>query len=138
MADTKDILNQLGSPNTNLNDMHAIKEAIGGGGGGSYSTDAKKVGKWIDGRDVMQKTVYVDELPNVTSATIDTVEGVVIAVEGFAQSKADDHQTRPLPFVGGGVNDIRIDQNGNSLRIWTYATWSSYCAYVTYKYIVEE
>lgn len=109
-----------------------------GGGGYNYSTEEKKVGKWIDGRDIMQKTVVVDELPNVTSKTIDTVNGVVIGVEGFAQAKADATQTRPLPFAGGGANDIRIDQDGNNLRVWTYSNWTTYKAYVTYRYIVED
>lgn len=110
----------------------------GAGGGSSYSTEEKKVGKWIDGKVIMQKTVFVPELPINNTINIDTVNGVVINVEGFAQSKEDEHQVRLIPFPAGGANDIRIDQSGDNIRIMTYADWHYYKAYITYRYIVEE
>lgn len=136
--EANNIVNAEGAVVARFEANNIILEDGAGGGGYNYSTEEKKVGKWIDGRDIMQKTVFVPELPINNAITIDTVNGIVINVEGFAQSKDDEHQVRLIPFPAGGANDIRIDQSGNNVRLMTFADWHYYKAHITYRYIVEE
>jgi hypothetical protein len=100
-----------------------------------YSTDEKVVGTWIDGSTIYDKTIYVPQLPNGT-ATITTPANVSMLIDafGFAYNTVSDGYYRPIPFAGGGSNDIRIDMQDGSFRIVTFAAWTNYAAYITFRY----
>lgn len=90
---------------TCYNSLPALVDALrdgfanveGGGGGGSsdieYSTEEKKIGKWIDGSDLYQKTISFGALPNNTSKSVNHgIENLNLIVEFSALAK------RPSPF----------------------------------------
>lgn len=121
------------------NDQQIDVLALTAGGGDSmhnYSTEEQEVGTWIDGSTVYEKTIYVSSLPNNGSANITTPANfdLLIDAEGFMNSKNQTGYMRSLPFVGGGTNDVRIDLNGGTLRVVTYADWTGYEAYITVRY----
>lgn len=107
-----------------------------------YSTDEKKVGVWINGKSIYQKTIHISSLPNAGIMTIDpNVNNLyeIIYFNGYcAPINKSDYPlstTRPLPNVGGGSNDIRVDSQEGKIRIVTYSNWwSTYEAYLTIMY----
>lgn len=103
--------------------------------GNIYTTDEKKVGEWIDGSAIYQKVFEIAELPNNTSINLDFTDGNLIDAYGYAVSKTDEKERRPVPFAGGGTNDIRISQSQNKLVVTTYAQWNTYKAFLVVKYV---
>lgn len=106
-----------------------------------YSTDEKKVGVWIDGKSIYQKTIHISQLPNSSILEIDpNVNNLyeIIDFNGYCRPKDKISNplstTRPLPNVGGGNNDIRVDSQEGKIRIVTYSDWSTYEAYLTIMY----
>ena len=69
---------------------------VEGGGGSSdieYSTEERKIGKWINGSDLYQKTISFGALPNNTSKSVNHgIENLDLIVEFSALAK------RPSPF----------------------------------------
>lgn len=107
-----------------------------------YSTDEKKVGVWIDGKSIYQKTIHIPHIPDGGTLEIDPqvnnlyeiidFNGYCTIIDKIANPKST---TRPLPNVGGGSNDIRVDSQGGKIRIITFSNWwSNYEAYLTIMY----
>ena len=107
-----------------------------------YSTDEKKVGVWIDGKSIYQKTIHISSLIDNGPLEIDPqVNNLyeIIDFNGYCRLKDKISNplstTRPLPNVGGGSNDIRVDSQGGKIRIITFSNWwSNYEAYLTIMY----
>ena len=108
--------------------------------GVEYSTTEKVIGTWIDGSPLYQKTIDVGVLPNnnTKSVSIDSNIDLIIKFEGFTSSTTDRTYQRPLPMVGSGNALIRVDRNGNDLRIITYTDWTTYTGYVTITYTKQQ
>lgn len=99
----------------------------------AYSTTEQATGqKWIDGKDIYFITIDCGDLPNSNYIELPTPSNIdkVIHVSGFAYSTAQTGNFRPLPFVGGGTNDIRFDMSSGVFRLQTYTTWLDYKAYI--------
>ena len=101
-----------------------------------YSTDEQVIGTWINGKPLYQKTLDVGVLPNNNTklVSIDSNIDLIINYDGFAYSTTDRTYQRPLPMVGSSNAIIRIDRNGNDLRIITYDNWTTYTGFVTIQY----
>lgn len=99
----------------------------------TYSTTEHIVGTWIDGKPIYEKTINCGSLPNNTSKNVARLSDIdlLIDMRGFAYTTGN---FRPLPFAGGGNNDIRVDYIMGDLRIVTFSDWSSYTGYVTLQY----
>ena len=121
-----------------------IRVTNGSGGGGSdtheYSTTEKVVGKWIDGSDVYEKTLYYAGGVNGGSCSFAhniSNFGRLISIEGSAHDNYESGTDLPLP---------KIDPNGYHIGIQavdatniTYVVPSVYSAriidlYVTLRY----
>ena len=101
-----------------------------------YSDDEREVGVWRDGRPLYQKTIPTGNLPNNSSINLPTPSNIkdVINYHGFIKYRSDTIIQRPIPFVGSGNNDIRVDLNNGTLRIVTYTNWSDYDGYLVIQY----
>jgi hypothetical protein len=81
-----------------------------GGGGCNYSTEEQVIGKWIDGRPIYQKTVYIESLPNYSSIYLaDDYYDEVISMTGFARHKEALTWSVPLPYTNDSGQNIIID-----------------------------
>lgn len=103
----------------------------------AYSTTEHLTGrKWLDGKNIYEKTYSNVTLLNSDTTNIDTLSGVdnVIALFGTVENNAETLNIRPIPFAAGGDNDIRLDVTSNVLKIITFGSWSSYTANVTIQY----
>ena len=106
-----------------------------------YSTDEKKVGVWINGKSIYQKTIHISQLPNSSVLEIDpNVNNLyeIIYLNGYcAPINKSDYPlstTRPLPNADSGINAIRTDSQNGNVRVITYSDWSTYEAYLTIMY----
>lgn len=101
-----------------------------------YSTSEIKIGTWIDGKPLYRKVINIGLVPNNTTTTIDVSNlniDYLVDLKGMLKA-LNSVGFRPLPFAGGGANDIRIDVNEGSLRIQTFSTWSGF----TPNYVILE
>lgn len=133
---TPDVINSFGiSYEQKTPNIYANQSLIKGE---FYSEKETCVGRWMDGKPIYQKTLYVDTLPNSSTITLsDTPDNInyIINYFGFAYSKTDIGSQRPLPFPSADtVNDIRIDYVDNKIRMITVADWRNYRANLTIKY----
>lgn len=111
-------------------------------GGGSqfqpviYSETEREIGVWIDGSTIYEQTIYVDSFPNNTSKNLTTPSNISLLLDafGFMNNKTQTGYMRTLPFSAGGINDVRIDLNGGTLRAVTFSDWSGYEGYITIRY----
>lgn len=108
-----------------------------------YSTDEKKVGVWIDGKSIYQKTIHISSLQNTGIMTIDPqVNNLyeIIDFNGYCRPKDkvtfNTSYTRSLPFVSSPSdgNSIRIDSTYGLIRLFTYSNWSNYEGWLTIRY----
>ena len=103
----------------------------------SYSTAERKIGKWIDGSDLYEKTIDCGNLPNTsTSSTQIGVANIknVVGIEGIAISSSG---ALPIPQSGTAFADIVAVWVGSSMSTITIETGmnrSSYKGYVTLRY----
>lgn len=79
-----------------------------GGGGCSYSTEEQVIGKWVNGKPLYQKTIYIESLPNYSSIYLAYDDyDEVISITGFARHKELLAWSIPLPYTNdSGYNTI--------------------------------
>lgn len=110
-----------------------------------YSTSEEKVGTWIDGTPIYQKTIDCGALPNTTTKYVSTdIEASkIVKIEGIAtapQSGGGDKAiTIPMPFTGSGGTYVGLyahilSTNKISIRVSTDADRSAYNGYITIQY----
>ena len=114
----------------------------GGGGGGlpDYSTTEHKTGrKWIDGRDIWEKTVPMGDVATKTVAHNINNFGMMINVFGSAHRTDGGDACFPLPCIRFIANEnVTIDVDNTNVYMTTnFATWASITdiSYVTIEYI---
>lgn len=107
------------------------------GGGGSaiheYSTTEKKVGKWVDGRDVYEKTFIITE--NISSKKYDLDVNIdeIINFEGSAYTIS---QIIPLNFIYDSNDYLGVFYNKPTNQLfWNYASETVSKLTVTLTYI---
>lgn len=105
-------------------------------GGVNYSTTEQNTGlKWIDGKNIYQKTIDCGTLPNNSSITVNTPTiDTLVDIKGLIISTIEPTSQRIIPFVGGGTNDIRVDMTDGVVAIKTFSDWTLYTAYLTLWY----
>ena len=116
--------------------------AEGGSSGINYSTTEHVIGTWIDGSTLYERTVNVANLPNNTSLNLESIINIhsykIRNMFGYGYrsdtENSGNYERRPIPFAGGGENDIRFDVMGGVARIVTFSDWSPYSAYLTFQY----
>lgn len=107
-----------------------------------YSTDEKKVGVWVDGKSLYQKTIYIPQLPNTSVLEIDpNVNNLyeIIYFNGYCRPKdkisSPLSYTRPLPNPSpDSINSIRVDSQNGYIRVVTASNWSTYEGWLTIRY----
>lgn len=109
-----------------------------------YSTSEKKVGTWIDGATIYQRTIDCGALPNATTKYVSTDidASQIVKIEGFATTdpSGDDKAiTIPLPFAGSGGSFVGVyahilDTNKISIRLSADADKTAYNGFVTIQY----
>ena len=120
-----------------------IRVTNGSGGGGNsqieYSTTEKVVGKWIDGSDVYEKTIYYAGGVSGDCSFAHNISnfGRLISIEGSAHDNYESGTDLPLPKIDPNGYHIGI-QSVDSTNI-TYIVPSVYVArivdiYVTIRY----
>ena len=103
----------------------------------AYSYDEVDTGeKWIDGKAIYRKCISVTALPNNDTLTVGTLASLdtLVSVHGEAKSTNQNGYSRPLPFVGNGSNDIRVDVSNYDVIIKTTSDWTSYSAILVLEY----
>ena len=102
----------------------------------SYSTEEHIVGKWIDGKAVYEKTVYMGSVNNsggvtlqhdITSLNIDKI----ISITGFAYTPT---QFRNIPHGYLGQEHVNGFADNNTLYISSQGYAVGEC-YLTIKYV---
>lgn len=107
-----------------------------------YSTDEKKVGVWVDGKSLYQKTIYIPQLPNTSVLEIDpNVNNLyeIIYFNGYCRPKdkisSPLSYTRPLPNPSPDSNNaIRVDSQNGYIRVVAASNWSNYEGWLTIRY----
>ena len=110
-----------------------------------YSTSEEKVGTWIDGKTIYQKTIDCGALPNTSTKYVSTdIEASqIVKIEGIAtapQSGGGDKAiTIPMPFTGSGGTYVGLyahilANDKISIRVSTDADRSAYNGYITIQY----
>lgn len=107
-----------------------------------YSTDEKKVGVWIDGKSIYQKTIHISSLQDTGTMTIDPqVNNLyeIIDFNGYCRPKDKISNplsyTRPLPNPSpDSINSIRVDSQNGYIRVITASNWSNYEGWLTIRY----
>jgi hypothetical protein len=103
----------------------------------AYSYDEVDTGeKWVDGKAIYRKCISVAALPNNTTLTAGTLASLdtLVSIHGEAKSTNQSGYSRPLPFVGNGSNDIRVDVSDYDVVIKTTTDWSSYSGILVLEY----
>ena len=106
-----------------------------------YSTTEKRIGTWIDGKALYQKTYDVGLLPNNTSKLVPLGVSIdkMIAMDGFAVATDNSGYTTGLPRVrhdaiNQQIGVVYTGYTQNSLNIFTNSNASLLYGYVTIKY----
>lgn len=100
-----------------------------------YSTEEHIIGKWIDGSDLYEKTIYFGELPNATGKTVaHNISNFRFSIEtkGFAYVTASIPIPRSHP---NSVYNIDVYADPTYVRITTGTNLTEYIAYVTLRYV---
>lgn len=107
----------------------------------AYSYDEVDTGeKWVDGKAIYRKCISVAALPNNNTLTVGTLASLdtLVSVHGEAKSTNQSGYSRPLPFVGNGSNDIRVDVSNYDVVVKTTSDWSSYSGILVLEYTKTE
>lgn len=115
-------------PQNVIDDVAFLKNAS------NYSTTEHKVGKWIDGSDLYEKTVSCGALPNASSKTFThgiTNISKIVDIKGYA---TDGTWSLPLPFAGDSTSAISVYANASQIRFVSGADRTSYTTYITLRY----
>ena len=110
-------------PNSaSISNKLATMADVGSGGSGDepihvFSTEEKKVGKWIDGRDVFEKTFVVGNV-SAGDTVIGTIENLDdMWVVGGSSTNPSNGYKITIPFAelyrGGGGDTIDLSVRGN-------------------------
>lgn len=91
---------------------------------------------WVDGKKIYRKCFTVNALPNNTTLAVGTLASLdtLVSIHGEAKSTTQSGYSRPLPFVGNGSNDIRVDISNYDVNIKTTSDWTSYSAILVIEY----
>lgn len=103
----------------------------------SYSTAERKIGKWIDGSDLYEKTVDFGALPNATNKQvnhgIDNL-GTMVEIKGIA-IRSSDNASKPLPYSDPTATKIiSLETTSSVIYTETGTNYSAYNAWVTLRY----
>lgn len=102
--------------------------------GRNYSFEERKIGRWVDGSDLYEKTVSCGGLPNNSSTSIP--HGIsninkIVAIEGIAFGTGS---AIPLTYANGSVTACAYATPTN-VYVQTKADLTSYTnSYVTLRY----
>ena len=116
-----------------LNSLYTMKTSE------DYSTDEKRVGTWINGKPLYQKTISVGALPNNDENVVQHgIENIDIVVSSSGVAYKDDYSSM-LQLPHGNPNllggSISLAGNRNTIGITTGMDRSSYTnTYVTLQY----
>ena len=106
----------------------------------NYSTTEQRIGSWIDGGPLYQKTFYLGNLPNATTTTYNFVNpdiSKIINIQGVAISETEQaFLNLPHASLSGSTVMIYATINSNGLNIIIGSTIdrSTYVGYVTLQY----
>lgn len=100
-----------------------------------YDDTERVIGTWFD-KTLYRKTIVMSELGiGTTTIPLPNDLKMICSFNGILINKNDNKIMRVLPFADNTANNnIRVDTDGTSLRIITYASWANYIPYVTIKY----
>ena len=93
--------------------------------------------KWIDGKTIYKKTIYLGTLPDSTTKTVPhgiTNLGLLIKIEGAVDYSGSPHFQLPINFPGTTATTIRTFINGADVSIGTGMDRTDYTGYVTLYY----
>lgn len=114
--------------------IHSIKgyKLVGGGGSSShtYSTTEQKVGTWIDGSDVWEKTINIEETTTHadTPFTIDIETNVGVLIEHSLMYRDSSFMNGRWNPLDGYTQQINDDMYYNRLYLESNGTLKSYFA----------
>jgi hypothetical protein len=108
----------------------------------TYSTTERRVGTWIDGKPIYQKTIDCGALPNATIKTIPhNISNIkeIYKIEGIAMIHTDSqHTVRSLPMVlrnADAVSNVALGVTNSNIEIDTTGNRTVYTlSYVTLQY----
>ena len=106
----------------------SVEEAL------TYSTTEHKVGKWIDGSDLYEKTIDFGTLPNNTTKAVSSgLSNVTVReIKGYAKSSTN---TLMLPYVGSNTINFYYVFSDNSVTAAATGNLTAYTeCYVTLRY----
>lgn len=118
-------------PQNVIDDVAFLKNAS------NYSTTEHKVGKWIDGSDLYEKTIDCGALPNATTITI--AHGIsdiknIVDIRGFAMNNAETIFI-PLPFASKQTSGVETYADKTYITYETSTNRSTFVkSYVTLRY----
>lgn len=133
-ADTGKIT-ELKYINQTYNDL--LEEVSGESSEVEYSTTEHKIGKWVDGSDLYEKTIVLSSLPstigyNTINHGIADVDFIFLENATLVESTG---QTHIAPYGRGGTEDIEVTEfDKTSFLVWVGLDRSSWSAYITVRY----
>ncbi len=130
----KNLSNQI---EKNASDIENIKD-----GEILSTTEVKTNEKWINGKPIYKKIIYISSLPNATATQyqhgISNVENIWCDLSNSFVDWNNSSGTAPLNYIGGTSFNSMIEVRGitsSSFTIDTHATnRSNLVAYITIKY----
>ena len=108
---------------------------------GSYSTEERAIGKWINGKTIYEKTINFGTLPNTeTSQKSHGIANIdqIVGVEGVAIN--DTNVTINLPYASAGETtaNTSLIVNRTIILITTENNRTNYTGYITLRYTKTE
>lgn len=99
-----------------------------------YSTSEKVVGKWIDNSLIYEKTIYLGNLPDNTSASIPhNISGLKFLIDFQGFGYITNSVYFPLPFVSS--SPIYVAVSTTDITITTTSNRSTTQGYITLRYV---
>lgn len=104
-----------------------------------YSTTEHKIGKWIDGSDLYEKTVDCGALPNNAAKTVaHNISDLAFVINFEGSATRDSGVQIPLPYpyiVGSTARNTVIYIDSTNINITTQENMSVYTqSYITLRY----
>ena len=104
-----------------------------------YSTTEIKVGKWINGKPIYRKAIYIASLPNHNTVAYPTgINNVDIIIDLYGIAHAQSGHNFPLPYVSmfsNNAENIEITYlSGTEVRVVTGSDRSSLSAHIIIEY----
>lgn len=96
----------------------------------NYSTTEHKVGKWIDGSDLYEKTVNIGNLDTSTPHGISNIS-TVVSISGIIQGST---VTDSIPYAGTGGDCVSAHVDSTNISIIKLGNFGTVNAYVTLRY----